>query len=323
MRVERKIALPIRQQPDDLWEQLLALAQRAEPATKKQFLEALVKLNGNLDVGAIEDALSRGDIAAVVDAIPWDELKEALESIETALEDVRSRAFELSRGAAEPMLDPQQLAIHLGERSTLAISWRHVSSFVLDAIRARTGDRITQVTDETRAAVRQLVERTYSEGGHARTMIPAIRQTIGLTSRQERAVARYAASLAEGKRPADRVERMVARYRKKLINYRAELIARTETLQAMNDGQRASWSTLVERGLLDSNRFEREWLAIVPSNGRTCPICTDLDGARAPIDGQYAGSGDIGPPQHPDCRCVEKVVPIDAPVDNDADVAVS
>lgn len=316
--LERKVALPLRQQPDDLWAQLQALADGAAPETKKKFLEALAKLNSNLDVGAIEDALARGDIEAIVDAIPWDELHDALKAIETALEDVRSRAFELSRGAAEPHLDPQQLAIHLGERTTLAIGWRHVSSHVLDAIRARTGDRITAVTDETRAAVRQLVERTYTEGGHARTMIPAIRQTIGLTSRQERAVARYQATLQDGKRPADRVDRMVARYRKKLITYRAELIARTETLQAMNDGQRAGWSTLVERGLLDPNKFEREWLAIVPSDGRTCPTCTELDGARAPIGGLYPGSGDLGPPQHPDCRCTESVVPIKASVDTPA-----
>jgi hypothetical protein len=319
MRLERKIALPIRQQPDDLWEQLLALAQRAEPATKKQFLEALVKLNGNLDVGAIEDALSRGDIAAVVDAIPWDELKEALESIETALEDVRSRAFELSRGAAEPHLDPQQLAIHLGERSTLAIGWRHVSSFVLDAIRARTGDRITQVTDETRAAVRQLVERTYSEGGHARTMIPAIRQTIGLTSRQERAV-----------RAMKRRCRWQAAGRSRRSHGRAlSHEARQESRgahrahgDAAGDERRAAraWSTLVERGLLDEPVRAR----MAGDRAERWPHVSDLHGSRrrARADRrQYAGwrhwtAATSGLSVH------GKVVPIEAPVDNDADVAV-
>jgi hypothetical protein len=48
--LELKIALPIRQQPDDLWQQLLALAERAEPATKDKFLEAIAKLRDDLDV---------------------------------------------------------------------------------------------------------------------------------------------------------------------------------------------------------------------------------------------------------------------------------
>lgn len=304
------IALPIRQQPDDLWQQLLALAEDGEPSTRKKFIAAIAKLRDDVDVSAIEDALARGDVAAVIDAVPWDDLHEALKEIEAALEEVRAKAFEVSRGAAEPSLDPHQLAIHLGDRAVLTIGWRHVSADVLAAIRARTGDRIVQITDETRAAIRQLVERAFTAGEHARSMIPAIRETIGLTTRQERTVARYAASLRDGTRPADRVDRMVTRYRTKLVKYRAELIARTETLQAMNDGQRASWSTLVERGLLDPNRFEREWLAIVPNDGRTCPVCEGLDEARAPIGGQYEGDGGNGPPQHPDCRCTEKVVPV-------------
>lgn len=310
--VELKIALPLRTQPDDVWEQLLALAEKASPATKKKFLAAIAKLRDDLDVHQIDDALSRGDVAAVVDAIPWDDLHEALKTIESALEEVRAQAFEVSRGAVEPHLDPDRLGIQLGDRGKLVVSWRHVSTSVLDAIERRAASRIIGIVDETRRAIRQLVERAYTAGEHARTLIPEIRQTIGLTARQELAVARYRASLeTDGvKRPAERIDRMVARYRKKLLNYRAELIARTETLQAMNDGQRASWATMVEKGLLDSSRFEREWLAIIPTDGRTCPVCTELDAARAPIGGEYPGEGGIGPPQHPDCRCTEKIVPV-------------
>src|SRR4051812_29357451 len=131
------IALPIRQQPDDLWQQLLALAEDAEPATRHKFLAAIAQLRDDVDVSAIADALSRGDVAAVIDAIPWDDLHDALKEIETAREEVRAKAFEVSRGAAEPMLDPQQLAIHLSDRTQLTIGWRHVSADVLAAIRAR------------------------------------------------------------------------------------------------------------------------------------------------------------------------------------------
>lgn len=316
VHAEVKIALPIRDQPDDVWQQLLAIAERGSPATKRHFLDAIEQLRDDLDVAKIEDAFNRGDITALVDAIPWQDLKDALHAMESSLDEVRTQAFEVSRTAVEPLLNPTQLAIHLGERAALTISFQHVSADVLDAIQRRTGDRITNVADETRAAVKQMVERSYASGEHARTLVPKLKQTIGLTTRQESAVARYRASIDDGTRPPDRVDRMVARYQKTLVGQRADLIARTETLQAMNDGQRASWLTLVERGLLDDNGFEREWIAIVPTDGRTCLICESLDGARAPINGEYPG-GYLGPPAHPDCRCTEKIVPVGSDDDDE------
>jgi hypothetical protein len=308
--LELKIALPIRQQPDDVWQQLLAIAEKGSPATKEKFLEAIAELRDDLDVQAIEAAFNRGDIAAVVDAIPWDDLKDALHAMESSLDEVRTKAFDVSVGTVEPYLDPAQLAIHLGEGATLSVSFHHVSKDVQDAIARNTGARITAVTDETRAAVKQMIARAYDEGEHPRSLIPKLKQTIGLTTRQEAAVARYRASIDDGTRPAERVDRMVVRYQKKVLTGRADLIARTETMQAMNDGQRASWWTLVERGLLDVNGFEREWIAIVPTDGRTCLICESLDGERAPIGGEFPG-GYLGAPAHPDCRCTEKIVPVE------------
>ncbi len=80
---------------------------------------------------------------------------------------------------------------------------------------------------------------------------------------------------------------------------RAELIARTESMKAANEGQRQGWEQAVEKGLLPSDA-ERIWIG----TAGMCPECEALDGTRAALDGEY-GDGVSGPPLHPNCRCTE------------------
>lgn len=308
--LERKAAYPLRQPPDDTWRRLHRLASGAEPEVRQTFLEALAKLKDGLPLDEIADALASGDIDRVLRLIPFDDLHEALLALEEALDGLRASAFDVGTEVAEPYLDAAQLAIRLGHRTTLGIAWQQVSATVLAAIRAEGAERVRQITEETRAAIRQLVERAYADGQHHRQIVKDIREVVGLTTRQEAAVARYRQALIDDEVAPARVETLVAKRRAKMIRQRAQLIARTETMRAMTEGQRASWQTLVERGLIDPNRMEREWMAIVPTDGRTCPECEALDGARAPIGGSYGSLGGNGPPAHPACRCVERLVPV-------------
>lgn len=82
---------------------------------------------------------------------------------------------------------------------------------------------------------------------------------------------------------------------------RAELIARTESMRAVHEGQREGWDQAVEEGLLTGDE-RRVW--IVTDDEKLCPECEELDGETASLDGEYPGGYD-GPPAHPNCRCTE------------------
>ncbi len=81
------------------------------------------------------------------------------------------------------------------------------------------------MTDETRLAVRDVVQRAVERGGAPKVQAREIRQLVGLTRRQATAVDNYQAALKEEDRPPEQVERMTARYRDKMLNMRANNIA--------------------------------------------------------------------------------------------------
>lgn len=84
---------------------------------------------------------------------------------------------------------------------------------------------------------------------------------------------------------------------------RASLIARTESMTAVNEGQRDAWDQALEKGLLtEDNRVV--WIA----TSDACPECEELDGEERTLDGEYPGDGGDGPPLHPNCRCTEGII---------------
>lgn len=89
---------------------------------------------------------------------------------------------------------------------------------------------------------------------------------------------------------------------------RAEMVARTETMRAANEGQMQLWDQATEAGLLTGDE-QKEW--IVTPDDRLCPICEPLDGEKAGLDETFKVDGEEidGPPAHPRCRCTIGLVP--------------
>jgi SPP1 gp7 family putative phage head morphogenesis protein len=89
---------------------------------------------------------------------------------------------------------------------------------------------------------------------------------------------------------------------------RAEMVARTETMRAANEGQLQLWDQATEAGILTGDE-KKEW--IVTPDDRLCPICEPLDGEQTGLDDTFKVDGDEidGPPAHPRCRCTIALAP--------------
>lgn len=165
----------------------------------------------------------------------------------------------------------------------------------------REGGRLVDGIDRSqRAGVRDVVSRAITEGGHPFQTAEQLRGTVGLDRRRMNALAKRLATINASGITSARANELATGELNRALTSRLRAIARTETLRAVNEGQRLAWGRAQDAGLLRRD-FVREW--IVTYDERTCPICRPLSGTTAPIRGPFAQAGVFSPPVHPLCRC--------------------
>lgn len=177
-----------------------------------------------------------------------------------------------------------------------------VDQLVFEYIQIHSAQLVTAVSEATKQGIRELLEAIVLENPTPAELARRLRDNgLGLTPQWARAVERRRVALIAAGATQERIERETDRYRKKLINARARMIARTETIDARNAGTEASWDVAVHEGLLDEE-MRKVWLAKAP-----CPICIELAMLPPVPMGQPFDSPTIGlidrPPAHPNCKC--------------------
>lgn len=282
--------------PAQSYQWLHDLADAAAPAVRRAFLDAIQKVRGTVKEAELRAALETGNVDAVMRALDLDQkVADALAAeMQTRLED---EFIQAGRAAVEQSL-PKEIAASIRFDPTNPQSVAFLRQYDFGLIR--------QVTQETRDAVRTVVQSAFEAGGHPREQAKAIREFIGLTDRQAQAVLNYRAALVEEERPADQVERMVARYQQRLLKLRATTISRTETIRAANAGQQAAWRQAADQQLLNRVTTRRQWLVVI--DDRLCPFCAAiplLNPGGVSLDQSFASPlGPVDyPPLHPNCRC--------------------
>jgi len=168
------------------------------------------------------------------------------------------------------------------------------------------------ITKPQREVVQSILLNATSKGERATATWRSIKDNIGLTTREYRAVENRKLLLeAQGLGRAE-VQAQAGKYRLELTESRARRIARTETIRAQSQGRSDSWRIAQEKGSLPE-AVVRVWMAPPESSNpnRPCEVCIGLDGEEAPLNGYYEsdiiGSVD-GPPAHPNCRCTETII---------------
>lgn len=292
----RKSDRTLRTFPDDRWWRAIhEIADAADPAVRKAFLDAVAAFVSALELSAIERALEGGNVDTVMTALRWHRFDEELGKLDEHLVGVLAKAGQLAAGRLDPIVG---FTIQFDAVNPRAVEW----------IRAYGAQRVVQVGAETRAAIQNVVGRMFNEGITTQRGARLIREHIGLTSRQSLALWNYRTQLIEDGLEFGLVEQRTTRYAARLLRERSINIARTETIDAAAGGQQALWNQAVAEGYIDDGEYEREWVAVVPSDGRTCELCAAMDGKRAAL-GQPYENGLMGPTRHPRCRCAERLVP--------------
>ena len=247
----------------------------------------------------------------------------ALMNLELAPDQFRRRGI-LKRDLAESELE---LGFRFDIFNTTSVAFIQQSDFQL----------VRGLDAKTTAGLRRILAASFTEGIPPAASARLIRDTVGLTAKQMDMVSNFRAALSGNKlggplraalrrqlrdrrfdasliRAIERgqvllaaqQEKMVARFASRLLDFRANNIARTETIRAANAGTQALWRQMTNAGILIRDEVRRFW--IVTRDDRLCPICAPIPGMNPEgvgIDQPFQTPvGEIMfAPAHSQCRC--------------------
>lgn len=188
--------------------------------------------------------------------------------------------------------------------------------YTLNFVQSESAMLVSGVTERAREQIRQAIERGFVEGIPVRTTAQSIKATLGLDDRLALAVQNQMEQMSAQGASDDVIANAAAKYADRLLDYRATVIARTETMTASNRGILDSWRQAHTEGLL-ADGMQKQWIHGAGSE-RTCEACDEL-GDSDPVGMFETFHSDVldddfeAPPAHAQCRCTVGLVAPDSP----------
>lgn len=278
------------------------------------------------------DSVQLGQLATMLEA---GRLDEALQLLSRAVRTLASGVTGVYAGSADAtarFLREHGLTVDYDPSQPPATAW----------VRNERVRIIANLSQDQRTAVQRVVSDGIARGINPRAMAREIKQHIGLTPLQTSHVLSYRRLLQNGSIDAldrelrsrtfdrtvasmfnrggaltgEQIERMVAAYANNYLTYRAEVIARTESLRAVHAGIAEMYRQSVVSGDLEPEQIVRVWNAA--SDSRVRSSHREMDGQERGFEEPFL-SGDGNPLMYPgdvdapiedtvQCRCVVSTV---------------
>ena len=190
-----------------------------------------------------------------------------------------------NRVSQSTVLAGQRLARQLSTALGREVSFNLADPRLAQLIEQSRFRTVQAITSQARSAANEALGFARARGLNLRRQAMEVRNSIGLTTPQVRAIERYREALVTGNRSALRnvlrdrrfdrtvrraiesgepltgaqMSRMVRRYRERQLRFRAETVARTESLRAVHEGQELAVDQLVEGGELQQEDIQSVW----------------------------------------------------------------
>lgn len=240
-------------------EQLLA---RHGPRIRNKFRAVMQRVKDAHTLAKLEAALEAGRVAEVLDDVTED-VERAAKATAQSIEAVQ-------------LATSHEVADKVAQASGKIVSYDTTNPRAVDALRRQALRRVGGLTQQSREVVTAILVDGINRGINPRQQAKAIRETIGLSPSQAKAVQAYRASLeaptplvsddpeAPAPKPAKartqtEIDKLVERKADRALKQRAETIARTEAKAAVHEGMEDGYQQAVDSGVLEADRLECKW----------------------------------------------------------------
>lgn len=228
------------------------------------------------------NALKDDVLSQLVDAV-------MLNNIDRALEILRPHVLAMSNVLpvvyTDAGIDMAKEIVAALPALTVGIGFDPSYPAAVDEMRAMRLNFIQQITQSQREMIRGVMEQSFSQGFGPRKAGQLIRESIGLTARQQQAVQNYrqllenrdSAALRRDLRDRrfdrtverairddkplskDQIDKMVQRYYERYLQHRSEAIARTEGVRATSQARMNAIQQAIDETGLDPTTIRRKW----------------------------------------------------------------
>lgn len=158
--------------------QIEQLANKLEPNLYKAILLGLTTTADSIDLNMLINALESGDVGKVLGLLTLDKAADAFAALQPA---VQTGVYSAGAYAATQIVQASGATFSFGQLNPRLISWLQAYSFNL----------IQQINDQTREAVRQYLVQGMTAGKNPKDVAREVKQIIGLTEKQAKAVQNY------------------------------------------------------------------------------------------------------------------------------------
>lgn len=257
------------------------------PRLRQAFMQAIYGVRDGAQIEQIARMLERGDVEGALRAVGIDEAQ--FRQLDRQLADAYEAAgnYTGNRFPAATTSSGLRTVFHFNVRNPRAEDW----------LRNYSAGLVREIMDDQRTTIRNFLRAGMETGTNPRTvaldLVGRLNKTtgnreggvIGLTSSQEEWVRRYAEELRSNdpnaltralrdKRFDPSVKRaietgqpigietqgkMVRAYKNRALRFRAEAIARTESLRALHAGQDEALKQAIERGVVRESDLKLTW----------------------------------------------------------------
>jgi len=278
-----------------------ALQKQMSNAVVADLIKGVKTFRKRISSDELYNAWANRDYAHLMKIVPWEKLHEDLEP---ATDGVGDSIIRGSAAALEAL--PPNINKHLRfDKSNPAIR-RYLSH--------EAAGLVSYIESDTRQIIQNQIARHFTDTRTPRQIANSIRNSIGLLPKHAAAVDNYHADLLRGGMPPARADALAAQYADRLLDYRAKMIAKTETGMAIQKGQLSVWQEGLNQGYIDREKTRKQWIL----DGNPCDICISVvdDQPEVAIDEPwivYYPNGEsrevwIPRESHPHCQCEMNLV---------------
>ena len=255
---------------DETWQLIHRVADKNYPLFRQLFLNAWDNWREDVSIEDLVTNLLAGNVdqSIAITVRPWTQTANVLlDGFQQTISDTTLAAAEATQSITE------QIIVDAGGPS-IGIDFTATNTRVLQFSALYSGQLITLIGETEREAIRQLITDALTKGQPPLQTAREIRQFIGLTRPQAQALIRFREALEASGMRADLIERRIETRTRRMINHRARMIARNESMQAAVRGQYELWIDVQNQGLVVEGAVRRFW--VVTPDDRLCQICAPI-----------------------------------------------